>query len=927
MTGTTSTTGEGLVLVDATNGITVIPRLSELRRLNWFDGKLLRADDLRVEQDHLRGLVRRSNRTGGRGVVEGFTLSLGSDGPLHVGPGMAIDPSGRSLLLPVDVKLDVGELIAATAGSATPASGTAMPATPGFGDCVQPASGGQAQVGGGQWYVVSVGWAEGLCGNEEVFGGLCEAACTTSTDRPWRMDGLVFRARAITPRAALRASLSVMLDGRHERSLVASALFADEDDDAGSLIFGSGLRSGVWCSGAAAAGAAFDEIPLALIGRTGSTTRFLDMWTVRRERIEAPPRGYWAGRMSMRPWNVFLAQVLQFQCQLADLLDDAVAGPSGPDPCAARQKLLESALEELKGRPSNDPAKDAAFVNSIQDQVLVLKATAATSTAARVLLNGGIVELPPAGYLPVDPSVAKPVRDQVGALLGEGVDLTFCTTRHDAVAHLFEEAQHLERISLLTGLDDTKQRQAVEIIVPDAQQVDAAPSSGWAGPAAVFGDDSTQDGKAFALPPGTAILEGAGSLAIEGPFALRWAGGLAAGVAGTGRPADALFMEATIDADPFSLAKGGSVKLVASADCVLHVLDDPVRISIEATFTATSVAPDLKGVINGDATLRTVGGSQETHHLDALKTTLEGGPGKGDAGSTQAVAVIEFEKMRLRLALDIVGDLDRAFFDVMTADPPSSAGAGTLDVKKQLFAWTERGRLLLDRKADAATVGSAPRVAAEAGLATLKPLFDEEDYVEQARERLFPGAGGASQLVATRDWILFRRKAVLSCGGNVVTQPPPPPPPPVQTITVGVVGIAQADREDYFAAVKRLPPENAIATFITRSVVLGIVAFPDGSATPVDVAELAGIKVAFEALEPVTLDEPTISNCDVFTALSDVGTAAKQAGAIAGVMAPSSTLGPPRSFEVTAEALTVAQIPGNPPQPTLVVLVRSFAHQ
>src|SRR3954464_10304003 len=102
-----SMTEATLILVDETRGITVIPQASELRRLHWFDGKLLRADDLRVEQDHVRGMVRRANRAGGHGVVHGLTCSLAPDGRLCVSPGLAIDPGGRSLLLPIDVALDV----------------------------------------------------------------------------------------------------------------------------------------------------------------------------------------------------------------------------------------------------------------------------------------------------------------------------------------------------------------------------------------------------------------------------------------------------------------------------------------------------------------------------------------------------------------------------------------------------------------------------------------------------------------------------------------------------------------------------------------------------------------------------------------------------------------------------------------------------
>ena len=759
----TTSTSDGLVLVDATNGITVIPQLSELRRLNWFDGKLLRADDLRVEQDHVRSLVRRANRAGGHGVVEGFTVTLGGDGPLHVGPGAAIDPSGRSLLLPVDVTLDIADLIAKTAGKGTPAGGYAAPAKSGFGDCVQPQSGGQAQVGGGQWYVISVGWAEGLCGNEEVFGGMCEAACTTSTDRPWRMDGLVFRARAITPRTALRMSSAVVPDGRHERSLVASALFADEYEDAGSLIFGSGLRSHIWCSGAAAATAAYDEVPLALIGRSGSTTRFLDMWIARRERMEAPPRGYWAGRMSMRPWNVFLAQVLQFQCQLADVLDGPAAPASGGfDPCAERQKLLDAALHELEGRPSKNTASDAAFLKSINDQMLTLKAAAAAGNAGWVLIDRGIVELPPAGYLPVDPSLSKPVRDQVAALLGAGVDLTFCTTRHDAVAHLFEEAQHLERISLLTGLDSPKQRQAVEIVIPDAASVDAPPPDGWSA-SATF----PPRGKGLATAV-RSTFDGAGRVGAQGDLGL-----LLAGKSEDDPGISGLFAEVALTADPFTLGLNGTVECTCTYDLVS---DRPSvglkRRTWKGSFKVGEIAqqpdPTIHGVLkveifdsanNGDDPFPIFGtdGAPATlvrREADGVTTyTLSASHAVGSGGVT--------------LAFHDDSDVELALLVKGRAEVASEAMAPMAGATPDLGA--EIATLRLRREPGAGAPGGKQRVTADAALKRLGAALQDATYLPRTTQRLFPAVDpGTPQLQATRDWVLFRRRARLSCGGLAI---------------------------------------------------------------------------------------------------------------------------------------------------------------
>ena len=51
------TNGSQLLVVSNTAGITVIDPSTPLKRLNYFDGKFLRASDFDVEQGYLRELV------------------------------------------------------------------------------------------------------------------------------------------------------------------------------------------------------------------------------------------------------------------------------------------------------------------------------------------------------------------------------------------------------------------------------------------------------------------------------------------------------------------------------------------------------------------------------------------------------------------------------------------------------------------------------------------------------------------------------------------------------------------------------------------------------------------------------------------------------------------------------------------------------
>ena len=93
-----------LVLVTSESGVTVIPQPTPLTRLNYFDGKFLRASDLKAEQLYLRHLVQLSNQAGGAGVVHGYDLTLASGGEsLNLGEGLAIDPDGR-VICPVTMR-------------------------------------------------------------------------------------------------------------------------------------------------------------------------------------------------------------------------------------------------------------------------------------------------------------------------------------------------------------------------------------------------------------------------------------------------------------------------------------------------------------------------------------------------------------------------------------------------------------------------------------------------------------------------------------------------------------------------------------------------------------------------------------------------------------------------------------------------------
>jgi hypothetical protein len=211
-TNTTDMKKGSLVLVTQQNGVTVIPQPTPLTRLNYFDGKFLRASDLSTEQLYLRRLVDLSNQAGGLGVAYGYNLSLAAGGDtLNLGPGLAIDPQGRVLLLPQAFSIGVQELIDRSRQLKSPAA--APPGNNGkFADCtvvVETPPGGVVQAG--NLYLITIGFAEALCGQEDVFGKLCEEACATSTDRPYLVEGVILRAIPLQLQTPLPTSAVVAL--------------------------------------------------------------------------------------------------------------------------------------------------------------------------------------------------------------------------------------------------------------------------------------------------------------------------------------------------------------------------------------------------------------------------------------------------------------------------------------------------------------------------------------------------------------------------------------------------------------------------------------------------------------------------------------------------------------------------------------------
>ena len=88
------------------------------RRVRFFAGRVLTADDLNEEQDYHRQKHRRHVRAlHGHGVVDGLHVTIDADGEtLTIEPGLAIDPSGNEVCLADAIRIAVPE------GTSSPAA-------------------------------------------------------------------------------------------------------------------------------------------------------------------------------------------------------------------------------------------------------------------------------------------------------------------------------------------------------------------------------------------------------------------------------------------------------------------------------------------------------------------------------------------------------------------------------------------------------------------------------------------------------------------------------------------------------------------------------------------------------------------------------------------------------------------------------------
>ena len=385
----------------------------EIARLNPFDGLFLRAVHLQQIQFYTQALARALGVAGGPGVVYGYGLALASapgepTARLDVQPGLAVGADGRILLSESTISVDL----------------------PGPGETLA-------------WRVDLAGKDE-LFGHENSYGDICVDPCEAAVGTaPFVREAVDVQLTPVSVPASLDPGAPAF------RNRVASWYF-EQERLAGDPVIAASDRDPVDGQGrpltgvnwAAPTGSAPGPVGIGLLLRTAAGF-VLDVWAARRDRVQTPPETGWMGRLAMRPWPVFIAQLLQFQDQLGSAWPDpgGPATPGTPVGTSVRSDVsnqLTEALRLMQTRKLREPT------DLLEGALAVLRGDKPAASVTS-LVDLGFDDLPPAGYLPAQ---RGRLAERICQLFPMETGIVFNEYRADTIVELVARAQHADRIPL-----------------------------------------------------------------------------------------------------------------------------------------------------------------------------------------------------------------------------------------------------------------------------------------------------------------------------------------------------------------------------------------------------------------------------------------------------------------------------------------------
>lgn len=316
-----------------------------LRNTNFFNGRLLSAEDLHTEQEAARAQAARLGKAVGAGVVSGLRVSpVASASPpgsltravVRVSAGLAVNRAGQSFSLPVETEVALvreRDTAGAEAGLFGTCGGT--PAT-------------ETVVAGAGAYVLTIRPASGFAGKALASGLGGNPLTSPGCGSRYAVEGVQFRfvdlkvgTNARIEAAARQRMLDLMSAGdaaslSRLRSELANACFGTRrleqlggdpfgvDDDPETPAPPYGALAALEADGR------LDpcDVPLAVVYWSANGIEFADAWSVRRRPTRAGSFDRWSPLADERRISEGEAAFQQFQQHAEDLLATAFAPQS-----------------------------------------------------------------------------------------------------------------------------------------------------------------------------------------------------------------------------------------------------------------------------------------------------------------------------------------------------------------------------------------------------------------------------------------------------------------------------------------------------------------------------------------------------------------------------------------------------------------------
>lgn len=276
-----------------------------IRSINFFNGRLLSARDLTLEQSAYREADRRLGKALGEGVAYGLEVSPAAKSDkqspaVSVEAGLAVNRRGQTLML--EARTDIALVRSTTATASAKV----------FSDCAPLQTG--AYVSGAGVYLLTIAPAATTEGRATT-SGVNSAAVTCNSDTI--VNAVQFRLIQLDP----PITSAELQDKDHLRNLVAYKCFG-VDEITGCIAdpFGPEVEQWGLLDSLRPNQLTDCEVPLAVLYWTDDGINFLDMWSVRR-RITTPATATrWPALLSDRRCAEAEAMWLQFQDQIEELL-------------------------------------------------------------------------------------------------------------------------------------------------------------------------------------------------------------------------------------------------------------------------------------------------------------------------------------------------------------------------------------------------------------------------------------------------------------------------------------------------------------------------------------------------------------------------------------------------------------------------------